>query len=221
MGDQKKRGAGLPGRLAVVGGPPVVKERTDAARNRARILAAARKLMQARPIAEIQMDAVASEAGVGKGTVYRRFPDRTALCLAILDDDARALQDHVLAGLGLPAEASATRRIDALLTALFDFSWQSRALLAEAWGHQPGGPARLDHAGHRWMRESLIRLLALGARRRELAPIAQPELVVEQLLAALHPDLLSWFSARGLDQDTVRASFLGLARATLTARVGG
>ncbi len=52
--------------------------RADARRNRARILAAARELF-ARADPEVQMDEVASRAGVGVGTVYRHFPDKEAL----------------------------------------------------------------------------------------------------------------------------------------------
>jgi AcrR family transcriptional regulator len=52
--------------------------RADAARNRERILEAARTLM-ARDGAGVEMVDIAREAGVGVGTVYRRFPDKEAL----------------------------------------------------------------------------------------------------------------------------------------------
>jgi AcrR family transcriptional regulator len=56
--------------------PP--RMRADAARNRERILEAARTLM-ARDGAGVEMVDIAREAGVGVGTVYRRFPDKEAL----------------------------------------------------------------------------------------------------------------------------------------------
>ncbi len=52
--------------------------RADAARNRERILEAARKLM-AEQGADTEMTDIAREAGVGVGTLYRRFPDKDAL----------------------------------------------------------------------------------------------------------------------------------------------
>src|SRR6185437_6944321 len=61
-------------------------ERADAARNRARILAAAAELVAQRGIEHVSMDDVAKAACVGTGTLYRRFGDRAGLALALLDE---------------------------------------------------------------------------------------------------------------------------------------
>lgn len=61
-------------------------ERADAARNRARLLAAAALLVAGRGAGHVTMDEVARVAGVGKGTLFRRFGDRNGLLLALLDD---------------------------------------------------------------------------------------------------------------------------------------
>src|SRR6185312_10778811 len=50
-------------------------ERADAARNRRKVLAAAEGLFATRGVAAVSMDDVAAAAGVGKGTLYRRFGD--------------------------------------------------------------------------------------------------------------------------------------------------
>lgn len=57
--------------------------RADARRNRERILAAGRELF-ARNGCEAQIDDIAQAAGVGVGTVYRHFPDKSALMEALL-----------------------------------------------------------------------------------------------------------------------------------------
>ncbi|MFF4345584.1 TetR/AcrR family transcriptional regulator [Kitasatospora sp. NPDC001540] len=61
------------------------RPRADAARNRARLLAAARRLFTERGDA-VQLPDVAREAGVGMGTVYRHFPTRDALVEAAAED---------------------------------------------------------------------------------------------------------------------------------------
>ena len=61
-------------------------ERADAARNRARLLEAAAGLVAERGAEQVTMHAVAEEAGVGKGTLFRRFGDRTGLLLALVDE---------------------------------------------------------------------------------------------------------------------------------------
>lgn len=58
--------------------------RRDAERNKARIVAAASRLYAERGM-DVSMDDIAEAAGVGVGTVYRRFPDRSLLVNAIFD----------------------------------------------------------------------------------------------------------------------------------------
>src|SRR4029453_3419450 len=74
------------------------RERADAARNRRRILAAAEELFAARGAGAVTMAGIARPAGVGKGTLCRRFPDRAAIAVARLDEHERALQERLLRG---------------------------------------------------------------------------------------------------------------------------
>jgi AcrR family transcriptional regulator len=69
--------------------------RKDAERNRQRILAAAGELFAEVGLAA-SLDAVAERAGVGVGTVYRRFPDKEALIDALFEeriDDLAAIAE--------------------------------------------------------------------------------------------------------------------------------
>ncbi|WP_326573432.1 TetR/AcrR family transcriptional regulator [Streptomyces sp. NBC_00481] len=61
-------------------------ERADAARNRARLLEAAARLVADRGAEHVTMHEVARAAGVGKGTLFRRFGDRDGLLLALQGD---------------------------------------------------------------------------------------------------------------------------------------
>ncbi|AFA74105.1 transcriptional regulator, TetR family [Gordonia polyisoprenivorans VH2] len=81
-------------RLSGTGEP----ERADAARNRRLLLAAAQTLIDTRGAAAVTMDAVAAAAGVGKGTVFRRFGSRTGLMHALLDHSESELQQAYLSG---------------------------------------------------------------------------------------------------------------------------
>jgi AcrR family transcriptional regulator len=73
-------------------------ERADAAENRRRVLAAACRLFAAQGAANVSMDAVAAEAGVGKGTLFRRFGDRAGLARAVLSEHETKLQDALIRG---------------------------------------------------------------------------------------------------------------------------
>ncbi|MFC3451400.1 TetR/AcrR family transcriptional regulator [Amycolatopsis speibonae] len=82
--------------LPIAGSGPV--ERADAARNRQKIVRAAAKLVAAKGIDGLALDEVAAEAGVGIGTVYRRFPDKGALAQALLDENEREFQEAFIGG---------------------------------------------------------------------------------------------------------------------------
>jgi AcrR family transcriptional regulator len=85
-GDAAGRDSGLPGRTL----------RKDAERNRQRILEAAAEVFTERGF-EATLDDVAREAGVGVGTVYRRFPDKAALADALFKeriDTLVAMAEH-------------------------------------------------------------------------------------------------------------------------------
>src|SRR6185503_11994684 len=59
--------------------------RADAARNRARVLDAARTAFAEAGL-DVGVEEIARRAGVGKGTLYRRFPTKEALVCAIFED---------------------------------------------------------------------------------------------------------------------------------------
>jgi AcrR family transcriptional regulator len=69
---------------AVVPLAPGRAERSDKARNRARILAAASEAFAERG-ADTQMDDVAARAGLGVGTLYRHFATKEALMAALIE----------------------------------------------------------------------------------------------------------------------------------------
>ena len=73
-------------------------ERADAARNREAILAAALRLVDRLGVEAVSMEAVAVEAGVGKGTVFRRFETREGLMAAVLNTSETDWQAAVLSG---------------------------------------------------------------------------------------------------------------------------
>ena len=78
------------------GRPPA--ERADAARNRRHLLATAREMLAEQDAGQLTMDGLAERAGLGKGTVFRRFGTRAGIFQALLDDEEREFQRAVLSG---------------------------------------------------------------------------------------------------------------------------
>ena len=88
--------AGVPIPLPLVDDEP--PERRDAARNREALLAAADALIAECGVEAVTMDAVASRAGVGKGTLFRRFESREGLMAAVLNRSETAFQAAIISG---------------------------------------------------------------------------------------------------------------------------
>jgi AcrR family transcriptional regulator len=78
--------------------PVAASERRDAARNRGLLLEAARELIDERGVDALTMAALAERAGVGKGTVFRRFGSRAGLMVALLSDAEADFQGRFMFG---------------------------------------------------------------------------------------------------------------------------
>ncbi|MFC3578193.1 TetR/AcrR family transcriptional regulator [Streptomyces yaanensis] len=89
---------GGPADLALMPTGEVSQLRADAARNRTRLLEVAACLAAERGIANVTMEDIASGAGVGKGTVFRRFGDRTGLLAELLSHHEEQLQAGFFSG---------------------------------------------------------------------------------------------------------------------------
>lgn len=158
-----------PALLPVVGQPP--PERADAARNRRALLCAARAILVAQGIDAVTMDGVAAEAGVGIGTVYRRFGDRAGLAYQLLDDQERRFQQDFLSGpppLGPGAPPAA--RIRAFLHAYLERFDSEAELHALAESRSP--TARYGSGAYRTARVHLATLLVQTGTLADVAYLA-------------------------------------------------
>jgi AcrR family transcriptional regulator len=88
----QKRSASAYGAVVTIHTPEARRLRADAERNRERILSAAAEVFASAGL-EATLHDVADRAGVGVGTVYRRFPDKEALLGALFDDKLRSVID--------------------------------------------------------------------------------------------------------------------------------
>jgi AcrR family transcriptional regulator len=195
MGKATKRRQ--PRELPVLGAP--APERADAARNRSRILAAARRLFADRGVENVTMAEVARAAGLSKGTVFHRFGDRAGLARALLDERERQLQEAILRGSPpLGPGAPADRRLVAFLDALLDLTLEHADLLIAADGGTPGG-RYLTGAYAAWHRH--VAVLA-----SELRPDADADLLAHMMLAPLAADLVRHLDREvGVGANRIRA----------------
>ena len=177
----------------------VLAERADAARNRQRLLAAAREMLAEQGADTLTMDALAERAGVGKGTVYRRFRTRAGIFHALLDDNEREFQQQVLSGAPpLGPGASSLDRLVAYGRARTRFLVDNHELARAALDGRElvpvGGstPMSREHIGF------LLGEIEIGLDAVDLSILAT------QLTAALDGPPLLYLSSEALAADATR-----------------
>ncbi|MFC8454455.1 TetR/AcrR family transcriptional regulator [Kitasatospora sp. NPDC057223] len=155
--------------------------RADAARNRARILDSTRELIT-RYGAEVSTDAIAAAAGVAAGTLYRHFPNKSALLDAALQGTLERLADITEAAWEQVANGrtSAMEEFRALATTYVDTAAEDRAFRLAA--------DRLAE-GYRFSADQLERATRAGQRLIEQAKAdgdMHPDVVIEDVYLLLH-----------------------------------
>lgn len=137
---------------------PPPRERADAARNRAAVLQAAARLFAEHGVASVSMDQVAAAAGVGKGTLFRRFGDKSGLAAALLDARERVLQEAILHGPPpLGPGAPARDRLAAFTEAYLSYLLEHLDLVRMSETASPGARYRIG-AYRFWHRHVTILL---------------------------------------------------------------
>lgn len=140
--------------------------RKDAERNRQRVLAAARELFAERGL-DVTLDDIARAAGVGVGTVYRRFPDKEQLIDALFEERVGEIRNA----------ASESLELSDPWAAVVSFLERSLELQAEDRGlkevllSSAHGQARVEHARREiepLVTALLDRARAAGAIREDL-----------------------------------------------------
>ena len=192
---------------------PVIQEevplRADAARNREKVLAAAERLFAEHGASCVSMDAVAAEAGVGKGTLFRGFGDRAGLVLALLTEHERRLQEDVIRGPApLGPGAPPVERLIAFGERLFAHYAVHGDLIAAA---EASIGIRYGSAPFAFYRTH-VQLLV-----REAAPYADWEYLSDALMASLRADHVRYLrDMREMPEDRLVEGWTELVRRLLS-----
>ncbi|WP_129668385.1 TetR/AcrR family transcriptional regulator [Phytoactinopolyspora endophytica] len=161
----------------------VKRERADAARNRQILLEAAGRILRDKGIDALSMDAVAAEAGVGIGTVYRRFGDLQGLAYALIDDQEREFQAAFISGPPpLGPGAPPQERLCAFLRRYVDRLTEQAELMATA----ENGDARYRSGAYNLQRQHLAMLITQIDPERDGGYLADALLAVLSARLYLH-----------------------------------
>lgn len=202
-GTVRPAAGGRPPALPLAGDrPPAL--RADAARNRARLLTAAATLFRDKGADGVSLDEIVAAAGVGKGTLFRIFGDKSGLAAALLDERERELQQRMLFGPPpLGPGAAPVDRIGAFVREYVRYVADHVDLVRMSQTARPG--ARFDTGAHQFWRTHLTYLAGEAGD-------PDPRLVADVLLAAVTAEQVGrWIRTDGRPVDELAGQLAALA----------
>lgn len=184
----------------------MARERADAARNSERLMEAAAAVFARRDPQTVTMDELAREAGIGRATLYRRFPDVRSVAIALLDEREREVQRLLLSGPPpLGPGAAPHDRLAAFFEVMTELLDDALPLLLAA----ETGAERFRTGAYGFWRAHVSALLREGG-------VADAPARADLLLAVIEPELFRHLRAT-LDRPAVAAHLVWLTDRVLPA----
>lgn len=179
------------------------KERRDAAEHRRIILQQAKSLFAEHGVESVSMHQIARSAGVGQGTLYRRYAHKGDLCLDIIEESFRQLNDEIERYLQKHRELPVRQRLEHVLRQWLDFVEDKSRWLGEL---QPRG-CDMSYVYNTPLYQSMhgiIRGLLEEAVERQGAAPVDPVFAADAMLACMSPYLQSFLrNDRGYSKETL------------------
>ena len=186
-------------------------ERRDAAESRRRVLGVARELFSERGVDAVSMHEVGRAAGVGQGTLYRRYEHKGALCLALLFEGVEGLYGRARGR--EEAGGPALEQLMGLLEDLALFNEENAPLLG-AIRDSVGGERRAEmyrNPFFGWLRATVVALLGRAVEEGEASETLDVEGVAGAVLAPLNVDLYLYQRRElGIERGRIVAAIRGL-----------
>jgi AcrR family transcriptional regulator len=180
--------------------PPLFHERSerrDASEHRQRILEVAQQLFAEHGVDIVSMHQIARTAGVGQGTLYRRYKNKSELCMDLLSERHERFIQEVATLLTEKMTSPALEKLDGVLTQIILLLEEQGALLGPAImpnmhdarcekAHKFQHFSFQETPWHRWFSSLITELLTEAVQREELVSLDVPY-TTDAILATFHP----------------------------------
>lgn len=161
--------------------PEPRKPRTDAQRNRERILEVAKDAFT-RYGADASLDDIARQAGVGPGTLYRHFPTRDALIEAVYQTEVEKI---AAAGRRLAEQKPPLEALRAWMLLFVDHI-AAKLIIAPALNSIVGGASRLYEGSRGQIQEAIELLVKRAMKSGEMRKDTEPFDLLRALIGVAH-----------------------------------
>jgi AcrR family transcriptional regulator len=190
------------------------RERRDAAEHRQRILDVARQLFGEQGVDAVSMHQIALAAGIGQGTLYRRYRHKGELCMDLMRERHERFVEEIAALLDGERTASALERLDSVLVKMVALL-EEQGTMQEPIAATIMRDAQCDVSGNSrrfsfqqspwylWLHELLAGLLTEAVERGELTSMDVPY-TADAILGLLNPPFyLFQRQERGFSQERI------------------
>lgn len=187
---------------------PIRRERSDAAENRRLILQTAQSLFAQYGVSEVSMHQIAKTAGIGQGTLYRRYAHKGDLCSDLMEDNSRAVIHAIEGFLKFNADKLSPRELlGGTLDLMIDFIDDKAQLLIplhNVYMCEDDSSAFFRSPIYNYLLETLSSLLRrIG--EEESAGAADPVFTGHVILCAMNPiGYLHLLKDRGMTKEDVK-----------------
>ncbi len=172
-------------------------ERRDAAEHRQRILEVAQRLFAEHGVDTVSMHQIAMVAGIGQGTLYRRYAHKGELCMDLLRERHERFAEEITALLAATATSPALERLDGVLSCMVAFLEEQGALLCPIAAEnsrywlcdESDSSRRLAPRSaplYDWLHDLITGLLTEAVERGELASL-DASYMADAILTTLNP----------------------------------
>ena len=170
---------------------PRGRPRSEAATSHAAIMDAVRALLEETSARDLTMEAVAKRAKVGKPTLYKWWPSKSALILAMFHERMARRSELVVPG---TAEENIRRKVRGIIQ---EFNGPFGRVLADLIAEGQSEPALLQELFEQHMlarRQAIIADVERGKAAGEFTADTNPEVVIDAIIGALYYRLLLRFA---------------------------
>lgn len=177
-----------------------------------RILEAARELFMASGLEAVTMYGIAKHAGIGQGSLYRRFTDKGEICSALLLDSSERFLAILEQELQQPqAYPNALGHLQSAVERVVDFIDMHAELLHMIKSEFIGKKqlTQFEHPFFRRLHDIMTELLRRAADHSEILSI-EPHFAATALISVLGPDLYLYQQKLGSTKEQITAGIITL-----------
>ena len=148
------------------------RERRDAAAHRQLILQTATRLFTEQGVEQVSMHQIAKCAGVGQGTLYRRYGSKGDLCMDLLAHSFQSFKESINSYLLRHAEQTTAERMSGVMKRCVDFMDEKGPLFStlKMYAGEGRGESMFDSAPYTFMHGVFAHLYKESRARQGLAP---------------------------------------------------